>query len=271
MSSYHAQAGRRTTFAGYVGQDGQDFLREALDSYGVDCTHLQTAADVRANTVPNERMLISSMQLPTGRALIQLDTSTRDNAIILLHGANFNEVSALPDDLSAYAVLVLQNEIPLQHTAAALREAKSAGLKTVFNPSPMPSQAECVDFPFELVDWLLLNEDEASALSAALGPQNSATAQSGQSTNSDLSALHQHLGSTTRIVITLGSEGMIATGPAPSAWDLENPIRLPAGKLLQELKDTVRSLSTTCSQGSPTHARSRRVQGTALLATLLHS
>jgi len=97
-------------------------------------------------------------QTPTGRAIIQVDPLA-ENSIVLLKGANFASPSALPSDLTPYSLLVVQNEIPLEYTTDALRKAKSAGLQTMWNPSPVIG-CNADSIPWDCVDWLILNEGE---------------------------------------------------------------------------------------------------------------
>ncbi len=96
--------------------------------------------------------------IPTGRAFIQI-AEDGENSIVLLKGANFATDSSSADPSTAFTSnpqrqithLVLQNEIPLQTTVAFLEYAKSdkAGnhITTIFNPSPMLSNAQVESFP----------------------------------------------------------------------------------------------------------------------------
>ena len=58
-------------------------------------------------------------------------------------------------------LLLLQNET--SQGEYAIREAKRRGLRIAFNPSPISQ--ELFRYPFELVDYLLVNEIEGGALS----------------------------------------------------------------------------------------------------------
>lgn len=172
-------------------------------------------------------LFFGALKVPTGRALIQLSTSTADNSIILLPGSNFSECP-LPADLgSTYSHMLVQNEIPILQTCEALIQAKSAGLVTVFNPSPIPSKDQ-VDtlIPWESIDWLLVNEDETADLARAFGHAN----------GDALEQLGRSLPHATGIVMTKGSAG-VETLLATS----ENRfIRLksPCGQALQPVTNT---------------------------------
>lgn len=110
------------------------------------------------------------MQLPTGRALIQVDAAG-NNSIVILHGAN-GSTTPVPDlrivlplpDSHGYTHVVLQNEVPLSVTTSTLRDARAAGIVTLFNPSPLLSTSAAAAFDWTLVDYLVINEHEAQAL-----------------------------------------------------------------------------------------------------------
>ncbi|KAL8276128.1 hypothetical protein RQP46_011477 [Phenoliferia psychrophenolica] len=136
-----AKAGAQVELMGCFGHDG-DWLRKELEGYGVglDLSSLDAS-------------------LPTGRAIIQLSTSTRDNSIVLLPGANHSSLSLpFPSSSSSsppFSHLLLQNEIPLASTKLFLSAANDLGLTTMFNPSPMLSSTEIAQFAWKELDWLL--------------------------------------------------------------------------------------------------------------------
>ena len=133
---------------GAAGRDG-DVVMDALRSAGVDTS-----------------LLHIDETTPTGRAIIQVDRDG-ENSIVIVAGCNALSVDLPP--LDDYALLICQNEIPLEETAKALRAARQAGLLTLFNPSPIPTAEQLASFPLDCVDWLVVNEDEAAALAKALG------------------------------------------------------------------------------------------------------
>ncbi|KAK4698921.1 hypothetical protein P7C70_g7349, partial [Phenoliferia sp. Uapishka_3] len=150
-----SKAGGHVDLYGFLGNDGE-WLLDELKGYGVGLA--QTHID---------------LNLPTGRALIQLSTATLDNSIILLPGANHSTLP-LPFPSSTptlpYTHLLLQNEIPFQSTLDYLSAAKKAGITTIWNPSPMPSKEALNSFPFNDLDWLVVNEGESTELIRALYP-----------------------------------------------------------------------------------------------------
>ncbi|KAN0107725.1 Ribokinase-like protein [Russula decolorans] len=149
-----SRAGGPVSLVGAVGEDGAWLVRD-LEDYGVSTAN------------------ISVIKEATGRAIIQL-TPQGENCIILHKGANF----ALPDpptqsDVERHLIgishLLLQNEIPWASTLAYLEHAHARGIVTVFNPSPMPADAELHAFPWAALSWLIVNEGEADSLLRMIG------------------------------------------------------------------------------------------------------
>jgi hypothetical protein len=99
----------------------------------------------------------------------------------------------------------------------------------MFNPSPMLSKSDCLDFPWNLVDWLILNEGERRELSLAFVREGRAFL--GDS------------GFRGTMVWTRGPQGACASSSEVDDIGLpEWDINVPAGKLLNPVLDTVRSL-----------------------------
>ncbi|EMS23165.1 ribokinase [Rhodotorula toruloides NP11] len=212
-----AKAGAEVDFAGLVGNDG-GWLRDTLGGYGVGTS-----------------LLGADETLPTGRAVIQLSSSTADNSIVLLPGANFSQISPLHDltsaQLSTYSHILLQNEIPLQETKGALRRAKSAGLTTLFNPSPMPSRQALTEFEWQHLDWLVINEGEGADLLAALADPTATESSGGAAAL--LGALRRTaLGSLTGIIMTRGADGVVSSLRDGSV------VEVGPGKVVGGVKDT---------------------------------
>ncbi|GAA5919257.1 hypothetical protein JCM1841_006524 [Sporobolomyces salmonicolor] len=214
-----ARAGAAVDFAGTIGNDGA-WLRDTLSSYGLGLSLLATDESV-----------------PTGRAIIQLSSSTADNSIVLLPGANFTSspspsASLSSSELSAYTHLILQNEIPLAGTKQALRDAKSAGLTTLLNPSPMLRQEALQSFEFDQLDWLIINEGEGEDLVAAL----STTAEAETPVSEPKAVLRRlretRLSSLTGIIMTRGADGVMASLRGGEL------VRVGAGKVEGGVKDT---------------------------------
>lgn len=175
-----AKAGLPVHFAGAIGEDGL-FLRDYLNSLGVNTDHIRV------------------LDMPTGHALIQVDEQG-SNAIILFGGANqaiteeqINDVLARFD---AGDYLLLQNEISRGETI--LRKAHAKGLHVILNPSPI--SPNLLHWPFDLVDWLILNEIEGCDLTGQTDPE------------AILTALQERL-HIPHIVLTLGEKGAIYADP----------------------------------------------------------
>lgn len=101
----------------------------------------------------------------TGIATILVESETGENRILVYPGANGK---ITPEDIKAEALqgvdyLILQNEVPLPVVYKSLELASSLGIKTVYNPSPV--SRETPKAVFKLVDYLIVNSNEAQVLS----------------------------------------------------------------------------------------------------------
>lgn len=146
-----SRAGSDVCFAGAVGKDGA-FLTDYLKACGVDTSCIRTLDE------------------PTGHAIIQVDAAG-GNAILLFGGAN----QCISDEMIAHALsgmkrgdwILLQNEI--NDGARIIRAAHEQGLRVILNPSPVSD--ELLSWPFELVDYLILNEVEGEDITGEHEPQ----------------------------------------------------------------------------------------------------
>ena len=88
------------------------------------------------------------------------------NSIIIVTGANdlltVEEIEAARPAIAAAQILVCQLEIPLEINLAALRIARQAGIKTIFNPAP--AQSELPHELYQLSDIFCPNESETELL-----------------------------------------------------------------------------------------------------------
>ena len=137
-----SRAGLEVFHAGAVGTDGQ-FLLDELREAGVDTQYVRILKNVK-----------------TGHAIIQKGEDG-DNCILLFGGANQqitrDQIDETLSHFSPGDLLVIQNEISeLAYLAA---RARSAGMKTALNPSPMHSTLLPL---LPQVDYLILNEVEAA-------------------------------------------------------------------------------------------------------------
>ncbi|KAL1410099.1 putative ribokinase [Vanrija albida] len=186
------RAGANVVLDAQVGADGAEVVK-LIASGGVDVS--------RVRVIDGE---------VTGRAIIQR-AADGENSIVLHPGANF-AASSGKVDLEGYTHLLLQNEIPLDDTLAYLRASGKAGIKTVYNPSPMPSREVLAAFPWDCLSYLIVNEGELADILAAfddtpldakLSVKDRAIAQ--------MHALHGAKGfaKTVAIVTTIGPDGVL--------------------------------------------------------------
>ena len=141
-----ARSGARTAFLGAVGDDaGGAVVRASLSAAGVDLSALRVAPSA------------------TGSAYVMVD-ERGENAIVVEPGANAGLVDLDEAELTVIAggtVLLCQLEVPLATVTAAVRHARSAGVRTVLNAAPA-----CA-LPDELLaalDVLVVNEQEAAVV-----------------------------------------------------------------------------------------------------------
>ncbi|WP_133010435.1 ribokinase [Marinomonas flavescens] len=141
----------------------------ALAKAGADVKHVgaihrsdQAVLDQLASLGVNTD-LIAKLDVPTGHAIIQLNTEA-ENAIILFQGANHALTQAQVDAVLAQATagdwVLLQNETnQIEYT---MKQAQAHGLKVAFNPAPM--DADLTKKVLPSVDLLIVNEVEAMDL-----------------------------------------------------------------------------------------------------------
>ena len=146
-----SRAGADVCFAGAIGTDGV-FLTDYLRECGVDISCVRLIDE------------------PTGHAIIEVDQEGR-NAILLFGGAN----QKITDEMIAGTLekakrgdwILLQNEI--NEGDRIIRAAHEKGMQIILNPSPVSKAM--LDWPFELVSWLILNEVEGEDITGRNDPQ----------------------------------------------------------------------------------------------------
>lgn len=145
-----AKAGQKVHFAGAIGEEGA-FLQHYLSDLGIDVSNIRT------------------LDVPTGHAIIQINEQG-SNSIILYGGANqaitADHIDQVLSQFSAGDYILLQNEISLGEQI--LRKAHEKGMHVILNPSPI--SPALLSWPFELVDWLILNEIEGADLTGHTAP-----------------------------------------------------------------------------------------------------
>ncbi len=234
-----ARAGATVSFLGAVGDD--DHARLALPLL------LEAGVDMR--------YLKRCREQPTGVALIVVDAAGR-NQIVVAPGANGTltvaEIADYPAEVFLKpGVFVAQLETPLPTVQAGLQRARSAGLRTVLNPTPVRNEIGTRDW-LALVDVLVLNEPEAWELTGLTGDlldEPFANAVTGRLHGAGASAL----------VITLGERGyLLAEGPGRTQHEAALPVHaldttgagdVFVGVLAAGLAENL-SLSQACQQAN---------------------
>ncbi len=137
---------------------------------------------------------VARTERPTGIASICVDRQGQ-NQIAVSSGANLAvQAAQVADaDLGPQTTLVLQMEVSPVETAALIHRAHARGSRIILNLAPAADLAEDA---LRLVDWLVVNQDEAKWLSEHLRAGKSAA------------ALYAALGC--GVIRTLGADGVEA-------------------------------------------------------------
>ncbi|MDC8758396.1 ribokinase [Janthinobacterium fluminis] len=182
-----ARLGGAVTMLGRVGDDafGRQ-LRDCLLADGIDASQVLAQAG-----------------MASGVAGILVDDAG-SNSIVVTPGANMaltlEDVEALAPTILASDLLVCQLETRLCAVMRAIEIAKRGGVKVVFNPAPMqPLRADWL----ALVDYLIVNETEASQLSE-IAVVDRATARQAAT-----KLLAMGAGS---VLLTMGGQGVFVAG-----------------------------------------------------------
>lgn len=170
-------AGMEPLFYAKVGKRDYEGLKAFLVSKNVDASHI----------IPVEGH--------TNHGVIQVTPEGR-TAIIGVPNRNVSftleEMEEMAAEIGEGDILLLQNEI--DHVPHIIRRARKKGCLIVLNPSPLCE--EMAQWPLELVDMLILNEDEGQALTGK------------KDTQEILSSLRVRCPKS-RIVLTLGERGSV--------------------------------------------------------------
>jgi len=194
---------------------------------GRDASGESTLQNYREQGIRTEFVCFDE-HLPSGVAQICVSEATGQNSIVCVPGANLAltpvDVRAAESAVAASAVVICQNEVPLECNLAAFQIAKRAGVRTIYNPAP------AADIPAELLDLtdiLVPNEIEAAFLTGLPTDTDEAAAQAAQ-------ALRQR--GPRAVILTLGSRGALVledaglthiAAQAVQAIDTTNPASSP--------------------------------------------
>ncbi|KAH8828286.1 ATP binding protein [Flagelloscypha sp. PMI_526] len=201
---------------------------------GADEEGISVKAQLSKDVLPDRIRIVEGVS--TGKAIIQL-ADDGENSIIILGGANTAPAAApsplVPDGITH---LLLANEVELSSTVQYLASAPLS-VTTIFNPSPMLSRADLIEFPFSRLDWLLVNEGELVDISQTLiGSELSGDTSSRSPLEVAQLLFTTTFHSKTSIIVTLGAEGVVFIRVSESPASLTGS--RPAAKLCNPLKDT---------------------------------
>lgn len=178
-----ARDGARVAMIGAVGRDA--FATPALALLAA------AGVDLAAVAVVND---------PTGLAAIAVDPQGR-NQILVASGANAAVRAAMLDGVDlAGQTLLMQMEIPVAETAAAIARGRATGARVILNLAPALALPEAA---LRQVDLLIANEVEI----ATLAPGDPIAA---------ARAVRDRFG--IDVVVTLGGEGLAAFTREGQAW-----------------------------------------------------
>ncbi len=141
---------------------------------------------------------------PTGAALIEVNSVSGENRIIIVSGANttftHDEINSAADAIRSSSVLLLQYEINRDALISAKRIAKQNGVAVVVNPAPYMEMSD--EFMAD-IDCITPNETEAEYLT-------------GIKTDTDIGVISAakklHSMGIHNVVITLGKRGAYYSG-----------------------------------------------------------
>lgn len=171
-----AKAGAEVYHTGKIGKDGL-FLKDILSESNVNIDWIEETGTT------------------TGHAIIQV-SSSGENCILLFGGANkeitIDQINDVLVNFSQDDLLLLQNEI--NDLEYIVEKAHNKGLKIALNPSPI--NETITKLGFSKIDYLILNEIEAKAIT-------------GENMNDKIFQRLLSLNKQLKIVLTLGTEGVI--------------------------------------------------------------
>lgn len=198
---FGGKGSNQAVMAARLGATVSMVVKLGRDVFGED-----TLKNYRAQNI-NTDFVFFDEHLSSGVAPIWVDETTGQNQIIVVPGANLaltpGEVRSAHAVIARSAVVVCQNEIPLECSLEAFRLAKRAGVRTLFNPAPAS------DIPDELLrlsDILAPNETEAAILTGIAADTDEGAARAAK-------ALRGERG-VSAVIVTLGSRGALVLDEA---------------------------------------------------------
>lgn len=180
-----AKAGAAVTMVGRVGTDAfaPNLIHNLKSVNGIDVRHV-----------------VPSPDSPSGLAIVAVEDSG-ENSILLVPGANDGvsvaDIQNAHESIQQADVVLCQLEVPTPAVVAALGIAKAAGVRTILDPAPAPT--EWLD-AFAAFDVICPNEPEAAAISGL--PVNGVE-------EAVVAARHIHEEIGCEVVITMGELGAV--------------------------------------------------------------
>jgi ribokinase len=173
-----------------LGQDGfADLARTVMAEERMDAGHIGTSAEH-----------------PTGTAMILLEESSAENAIVITPGAasflTETDIDALAAAITSADLFLTNLEIPLAAARRGMQIARRHGVPTLLDPAPAQALPDDI---YALSDYLTPNETETGRLT---GMEIRTVADAGQA-----GRLLVEKGVGTAI-ITLGAQGVVAVNAA---------------------------------------------------------
>lgn len=209
----------------------------------IQCSLHRTLRAVPLSKLPQTEKIVSVCALVllnfgVSRPLIHL--------LVLYPGANHSELHEeqfMQESQGFFpetSHLLLQNEIHPRSMQYALDNARNATI--IYNPSPLPSDQELSRFPWSKIDWLIVNESEATGICRSLN-RSRANTTANMSTRELVFLLSAHPSfATTNIICTLGGDGVLAFIPTfhrpKTAHEAPSFMHLQAARLQGEIRDT---------------------------------
>ncbi len=187
------RAGTDIRLVAPVGEDGEaEWVAAALLAAGIDV----------ADLVPLDQ--------PTDRSLIFIGPGGENAIASIIDAAESIDATMAEECVAGLGpgdMLVMQGNLTLAATEAALVTARSQGALTFLNPSPVRPGAERL-FPF--ADCLIVNEGEAAQFARCDDPAEAAT--------------RLRAAGAGTVVVTLGGRGALASGPGGIARVTAQPV-----------------------------------------------
>lgn len=184
-------------FAGDNACDVKMIGRVGKDSFGAEVMEFMRGEGVDVSGIYVDESIAS------GVALIIID-SAGENYVIAVYGANtrcdVREVEIVEEMLDGAGVLIVQQEIPLETTLAAMRIANSRDVPVILDPAPVRAGSELPDSFHSFADIITPNVIEAQSLSGIEVVDADSAERAAEKMRSDLKC--------EMVIVTMDSDGV---------------------------------------------------------------